>query len=62
MKNLLDDLKECKHTLVELNISDNKSVNRAVPELVNLILVCKKLRSLTISDLSMKKRHCKSVA
>ena len=37
MKNLLDDLKECKNTLVELNISDNKSVNRAVPELVNLI-------------------------
>jgi Ran GTPase-activating protein (RanGAP) involved in mRNA processing and transport len=31
---LLDSLAFCKDTLREVNISDNKSINRAVPQLV----------------------------
>jgi Ran GTPase-activating protein (RanGAP) involved in mRNA processing and transport len=59
---LLEALVYCKDTIREVNISDNKSINRAIPQLVDFIKKCTKLEQLNISDLKMKKKNCKLVA
>ena len=61
-KPLLEALKEAKDTLTELRINDNRSINRAVPELVEMIKACKNLKHLTLSDLCMKKKNCQAVS
>jgi len=33
----LNDLAQCKNTLRHFDIHDNKSINKAVPELINLL-------------------------
>jgi Ran GTPase-activating protein (RanGAP) involved in mRNA processing and transport len=45
----------CSESLRELHIQDNKGVNQAVPQLVELLEKCKNLEILNISDLKMKK-------
>jgi Ran GTPase-activating protein 1 len=59
---LLGSLIECKSTLRELYISDNKSINRAIPELVACIKECTALTHLNISDLNIKRKHISQVA
>mgnify|MGYP006097889109 CR=1 FL=1 len=58
----MEALKEAKDTLTELRINDNRSINRAIPELVEMIKACKNLKSLTLSDLCMKKKNCQAVS
>ena len=63
MKDLLNALVECKSTLKSVDISDNKSINKAIPELLNMISVCQEnLIHINISDLNMKPKHIKTVA
>ena len=59
---LLSSLQECKESLRELYISDNKSINRAIPELVACIKECSKLTHLNISDLNIKCKYISQVA
>ena len=44
-------------TLRELSISCNKSVNKSIRPLEQLIKVCPHLEKLAISDLNMKPKH-----
>jgi Ran GTPase-activating protein (RanGAP) involved in mRNA processing and transport len=55
---LLKSLATCKGTLKELLIQDQKSGNRAVPELAQLITQCLNLEVLDISDLCLKTANC----
>lgn len=43
-------------------IQDNKSINKAIPQLQNCINSCKNLKLLNISDLNMRKKHFAEVA
>lgn len=54
---LLNSLASCASTLTHLVIQDNKSINKAIPQLQNCISSCKNLRLLNISDLNMRKKH-----
>ena len=54
---LLEAMAHCKDTLKELVIQDNKSINRAIPELINCLQKCSKLELLNISDLNMKRKY-----
>jgi Ran GTPase-activating protein (RanGAP) involved in mRNA processing and transport len=54
-------LVECKDSLTELEINDNKSINRAIPELIECITECTNLKVLNISDLNMKRKHIEPV-
>ena len=47
----------CKSTLKELHLQDNKSINRAIPELEKFIIESTNLEVLDISDLNMWKKH-----
>ena len=58
---LLDSMVACKDTLTHLVINDNKSINKAIPQLNSCIRECLNLRELNISDLNMRKRHFESV-
>ena len=55
---LLKSLVECKDTLEEVNISDNRSINKACNELLELVQECHNIKKLNISDLKMKKKNC----
>ena len=52
---MLQALVQCKNTLKYVNIEDNKSINKAIPELIEFINTCKCVEYLNISDLKMKK-------
>lgn len=52
----------CDQTLESLVVQDNISLNSAVDELCELLLQCKKLATLDISDCNMKKKNCQRVA
>lgn len=54
---LLAALVQCKETLAYVDIQDNKSINRAIPELVNFLSECKNIETLNISDLELKRKH-----
>ena len=54
-------MEQCKDTIESINIRDNK-INKAIPELKSMILNCKKLKYLNISDLNMKKKYCIEVS
>jgi hypothetical protein len=43
-------------------VNDNKSINKAIPELINFVLSCKKLEYLNISNLNMTKHNCMKTA
>lgn len=58
---LLESLVDCKDTLKELIINDNKSINRAVPQLIECIKNCHNLEVLNISDLNLKHKYINSV-
>jgi Ran GTPase-activating protein (RanGAP) involved in mRNA processing and transport len=58
---LLKAMVKCSGTLKSLNIEDNKSINRAIPDLVNVIHSCKNLEYLNISDLNLKKKFANDV-
>jgi Ran GTPase-activating protein (RanGAP) involved in mRNA processing and transport len=62
LKYLLDYLIVCKESIVSVNIDDNKSINRAIPELKRLISSCPHLHYLNISNLNMKRKYCQEVA
>jgi predicted RecB family endonuclease len=47
----------CAGSLTELHIQDNKGINRAVPELVEVLEKCKNLEILNMSDLKIKKSN-----
>ena len=54
---------KCKNTLRYVNISDNKSINKAIPELITLLNECKEtLTYINISDLNMKPKYLKEVS
>uniref|UniRef100_A0A7S3MZB4 Uncharacterized protein n=1 Tax=Strombidium inclinatum TaxID=197538 RepID=A0A7S3MZB4_9SPIT len=61
LRALLLSLAECKDTLKSVNIQDNKSINKAVDELITFIGACKELEYLNISDNKMRKKYCKKV-
>ena len=48
--------------LTELNISNNKSINRSIIELDKLIEVCHGLQALKISNLNMKRSNVKVIS
>lgn len=52
----------CSETLTRLSINDNKSINRAVPDLINCLTHCTKLEYLNISDLRLKKKFAGELA
>lgn len=52
---------KCSSTIKEIHIQDNKSINRAVPDLVDVLSNCKKLEVLNISDLNLKKKFADQV-
>lgn len=56
MAPLLKAMVHCSDTLTKLSINDNKSINRAVPDLVDCLTHCTKLEFLNISDLNLKKK------
>lgn len=43
LKYLLTALSQCAETLTYVNFQDNKSINRAIPELIEFITTCKNL-------------------
>ena len=59
---LLSSLLSCKATLKELHIQDNKSINRAIPELEKFILESTNLEVLDISDMCIWKKHAIIIA
>ena len=59
---LLEAMLDCRGTLKELSIQDNKSINRAIPELENCISNCLNLEVLNISDLNLKKKSIPAIA
>jgi Ran GTPase-activating protein (RanGAP) involved in mRNA processing and transport len=58
LKYLLESLVDCAATLKSVNIQDNKSINKAIPELTKVIEKCHNLEYLNISDLKMSKKNC----
>lgn len=56
LKPLLNAMCDCSETLEFIVIEDNKSINRAIPELVKCLKTCKNLKHLSISDLNMRKK------
>ena len=58
LRMILKALFVSKNTLQELNISENKSINKAINPLKTLITACPKLDTLNISDLNLKKAYC----
>lgn len=58
LKFLLASFVDCKGTLKSVNIQDNKSINKAIPELANFIKECTNVEYLNISDLKMTKANC----
>lgn len=58
LKFLLSSFVDCKATLKSVNIQDNKSINKAIPELANFIKECTNVEYLNISDLKMTKPNC----
>ena len=52
---ILYALQECKPTLRELNISSNRSGNKAIKPLLRLIKESPHLQVLKISDLNLRK-------
>jgi Ran GTPase-activating protein (RanGAP) involved in mRNA processing and transport len=61
LKYLLSAFVDCKDTLKSVNIQDNKSINKAIPELATFIKECKNLEYLNISDLKMTKSNCQLI-
>lgn len=57
MAPLLKAISNCKNSIVHLNISHNKSINKAVPDLARTIRSCTKLEFLDISCLKMRKTN-----
>lgn len=51
---LFKAMEVCSNTLTELSINDNKSIKKSIPQLIDCIKACQKLKVLNISDLSMK--------
>jgi Ran GTPase-activating protein (RanGAP) involved in mRNA processing and transport len=58
----LINLVECKDTLKSVDINDNMSINKSIPQLTKLIKECKNLEYLNISDLNMKKKNCVEIS
>ena len=61
LNDLIRSLILCKNTLTYVDISDNKSINEAIPELEVMIKECKNMSYLNISDLNMQKKHCRTI-
>ena len=61
LKHLLISFVDCKATLKSVNIQDNKSINKAIPELATFIKECTNLEYLNISDLKMTKSNCQII-
>jgi len=61
-RDLFISLTDCANTLEYADISDNKSVNNAIPELALMIKQCKNLRFLNISDIGIKNKHCDTIS
>ena len=59
---LLNSMIACKDTIREITIQDNKSINRAIPDLINCIKECKNLQLLNISDLNIKRKYIEQVS
>lgn len=59
---LLKSLFKSKLTLKDIDISSNKTINKAIRPLEKLIKVCPKLERLAISDLNMKKEHLVTIS
>ena len=55
-------LVSCKNTLKELLINDNKSLNRAVPQLQSFLTSCLNLEVLDISDSTLRTKGCQAVS
>ena len=62
MKYLLSGLIGCSKNLREVNISHNNGINHpdAIDEFKTFIVKCWRVEKLNISNLGMKKRHCKA--
>jgi len=54
-------LVDCKDTVKYVNVSDNKSINRAIDELCLVFEKCTYLEYINISDNNMRKKHFKQV-
>ena len=61
LKFLLASFVDCKATLKSVNIQDNKSINKAIPELATFIKECNNVEYLNISDLKMTKSNCLTI-
>lgn len=61
-KNMFKALIACKNSIRSVNVSDNLSINAAVPEFCEFIVECDRMSHLNISDLNMKSKHFETVA
>ena len=61
LKQFLTGLAQCKNSIEYININNNRSINKSVGELENVIKTCHNLQYLNISDLKMKKKYQKSI-
>jgi len=59
LKPFFNSLIECKNTLKYIRVDDNKSINKAIPELCRVFEECTNLEYVNISDNSMKKSFTK---
>ena len=62
LRMILKSLFNSKHCLKELNLSQNKSINKAIIPLQSLIENSPKLKKLNISDLNLKKAYCSQLS
>ena len=61
-KALLKSLIACQKSIRSINVSDNLSINSAVPEFCQFIAECDRLSHINISDLNLKSKHFLTVA
>ena len=62
LRHLFESLIECKATLKHINVNDNLSPNKAIPQLKEMLSKCKELEYLNIGNMHMKKRHAEVIS